>query len=167
MQCKHYFDSNKSGLGLDLKTKEEFNVSLRVFTLNITVTSAEDREVQRYRGLWHGVWKIWREEGLRGWYRGFAPGLIGTSHGAIQFTTYERLKLWHNAQTGATSQAVQLPAGFYLMYAAMSKALASGLTYPYQVVRARQMDYHREKRSAIQVIKAIAQNEGVRGFYKG
>lgn len=46
----------------------------------------------RYSGLFDGLKKLYCHEGLRGLYRGFIPGLWGTSHGAIQFMLYEEFK---------------------------------------------------------------------------
>lgn len=45
-----------------------------------------------YSGLCDGLRKLYRHEGFRGLYRGFAPGLWGTSHGAVQFMFYEEFK---------------------------------------------------------------------------
>ena len=47
---------------------------------------------KRYTGLRDGLYKLYQYEGLQGLYRGFIPGLWGTSHGAIQFMFYEELK---------------------------------------------------------------------------
>ena len=40
--------------------------------------------------------KIAREEGFKGLYKGFIPGIWGVSHGAIQFMAYEELKNTYN-----------------------------------------------------------------------
>lgn len=44
----------------------------------------------------HALAEIYRTEGIRGLYRGFVPGMLGVSHGAIQFMTYEEMKNAYN-----------------------------------------------------------------------
>ncbi len=46
----------------------------------------------RYKGLIDGLVNLYRYEGLRGCYKGYFPGLLGVSHGALQFMLYEELK---------------------------------------------------------------------------
>lgn len=49
-----------------------------------------------YRGMVHALAEIYKTEGIRGLYRGFVPGMLGVSHGAIQFMTYEEMKNAYN-----------------------------------------------------------------------
>lgn len=86
------------------------------------------------------------------------PGLFGVSHGAVQFAVYEHLKAQFNAWRGAVPEAklvgpamlqsISLALALlgqcllqrteeYLLTAALSKAAAVTVTYPYQVVRSR------------------------------
>lgn len=45
-----------------------------------------------------GIRQIFQTEGLRGFYSGLTPSLIGVSHGAVQFMFYEELKKWRIQQ---------------------------------------------------------------------
>lgn len=55
----------------------------------------------------------------------------------------------------------------YIVFAAFSKLIAAGLTYPYQVIRARLQDQHREYRGTWHCITQTWRYEGAGGFYKG
>lgn len=55
----------------------------------------------------------------------------------------------------------------YLTFAALSKLFAAGVTYPYQVVRARLQDQHRNYRGTWDCVDQTWRYEGTRGFYKG
>lgn len=47
----------------------------------------------RYTGFVDALVKVWREEGIRGYYKGLGPSLVlQTTHGAVQFAIYEELK---------------------------------------------------------------------------
>ena len=83
-------------------------------------------------------------EGLPGLYKGFAPSLFLVSHGAIQFTAYERLKkAVSDARKGTGENAGSVigagePTAFECAWLGVaSKLIASVATYPSQVVRSR------------------------------
>jgi solute carrier family 25 folate transporter 32 len=119
-----------------------------------------------YSNVFDGLWKLVRYEGVRGMYKGFVPGLLGVSHGAIQFMTYEELKklycnYYHIPITTKLSTAV------YLSMAAMSKVFAVVTTFPYQVIRARLQDQETKYTGILDTVTKTYRFEGVRGFYKG
>ena len=76
---------------------------------------------------------VWKEEGIRGLYRGLLPSFFGVSHGAVQFVVYEELN--KVVRTFSKKDSVE----FYqsLGTGALSKICATLSTYPYQVVKAR------------------------------
>lgn len=121
---------------------------------------------QKYKGLVDALKKIYVQEGLRGYYKGFLPGLFGVSHGAIQFMVYEELKNSYNQYKG-TAITTKLTTVEYLTFAAVSKLIAAGTTYPYQVVRARLQNQHYSYKGAMDCIRQTWIFEGWRGFYKG
>ncbi|XP_016089639.1 mitochondrial folate transporter/carrier-like [Sinocyclocheilus grahami] len=97
---------------------------------------------------------------------GFVPGLVGTSHAALQFMTYEGLKREQNKYKKMPSESLLSPLE-YITMAAISKIFAVAVTYPYQVVRARLQDQHNNYSGIVDVIQRTWSNEGIEGFYKG
>lgn len=121
----------------------------------------------RYRGLGDALVKIFQQEGVRGFYKGFIPGVFGVSHGVIQFVTYEEMKSMYNRYHNRSSENT-LKSHEYVAFAAASKMLAASFTYPYQVVRSRLQDQHTSYANCRDVILKIWRNEGkLRGLYKG
>lgn len=123
-------------------------------------------ESKRYSGTWDAFKKVYKHEGVHGLYRGFVPGLLGVSHGAIQLTVYEKMKrsylIKYDLPDDHTLGSIQ-----YLSFAAMSKLFAASLTYPVQVVRARLQDQHVSYEGFFDVIRKTWRYETHVGFYKG
>ncbi|KAI9741882.1 MAG: hypothetical protein M1834_000271 [Cirrosporium novae-zelandiae] len=134
-----------------------------------------------YHSMWDGGKQLYRAEGVRGFYRGLTPSLIGNSHGAFQFMAYERLKEWRarsrvhltHASDGKALTSVEvsqiLTNTDTLLISAVSKIFASSITYPYQVVRARLQIYDASTlyKGSLDVLGQVWRIEGMRGFYKG
>ncbi|XP_051792051.1 mitochondrial folate transporter/carrier isoform X1 [Erpetoichthys calabaricus] len=125
-----------------------------------------DQSKKQYRGMVDALVKIFRQEGIPGLYRGFLPGLLGTSHGALQFMAYEELKKKYNKHRSLPLDA-KLNSFEYITMAGFSKIFAVSATYPYQVVRARLQDQHNNYMGMVDVIRRTWRNEGIYGFYKG
>ncbi|XP_053966014.1 mitochondrial folate transporter/carrier [Anastrepha obliqua] len=119
-----------------------------------------------YRGMVDALAQIYRNEGIRGLYRGFIPGMFGVSHGALQFMTYEEMKNHYNTYRKLPIDT-KLATSEYLAFAAISKLIAAAATYPYQVIRARLQDHHLNYNGSWDCIKQTWRFEGPRGFYKG
>lgn len=124
------------------------------------------REKELYRGMVDTLIKIYKTNGIFGYYKGLVPGLFGVSHGAIQFMTYEELKNTYNQYKGVSITA-KLTTVEYLSFAAISKLVAVGTTYPYQVIRARLQNQHYSYKGMIDCVQQTWLFEGWRGFYKG
>lgn len=118
-----------------------------------------------YRSILHGLTSIVKTEGFLALYKGLVPGLVGTTHGAVQFVAYEELKYYLNKSKGLHAEA-KLDASEYMWISALSKAFAQFATYPYQVVRSRLQVSHGEA-SIITICKELWRIEGVGGIYKG
>lgn len=153
-----------------------------------------------YRGMFHALRTIVLEEGPLGLYRGLVPALFLVSHGMVQFAVYEELKVAMSRAYGPSGSksvssaqldsrtgqdrvsngftpewwAHSVPQSTALFAAgAASKAVATTVTYPYQVIKSRIQQRHagpeneHPYRGFLQTVRKIGANEGLRGFYRG
>lgn len=98
-------------------------------------------------------------------WRGMSANLMGLSHVAVQFPTYEFLKKQarERRDDGQPETALEL-----LVASGLAKICASLLTYPHEVLRSRMMD----SRAAVAptltgTISHIWKEEGFGGYYRG
>ncbi|XP_060084743.1 mitochondrial folate transporter/carrier-like [Ylistrum balloti] len=121
---------------------------------------------KNYKGMADALVRIFQMEGFRGLYRGFLPGVFGISQYAVQFMAYEEMKSRYNIYQGCNAD-YRLKSLEYIVFAALSKIIAASTTYPYQVIRSRLQDQHRDYGGILDIISQIFRYEGWRGFYKG
>ncbi|KAM3873499.1 solute carrier family 25 member 32-like [Diretmus argenteus] len=169
----------KEGRQTELSATEHLVSAAEAGILTLTITNpiwvtktrlvlqySADPTRKQYRGMFDALAKIYRYEGVAGLYRGYIPGLLGTSHGALQFMAYEELKRDYNKYKKMPSEEKLNPLE-YITIAALSKIFAVATTYPYQVVRARLQDQHNKYNGVVDVVRRTWRNEGAAGFYKG
>jgi solute carrier family 25 folate transporter 32 len=126
--------------------------------------------IKKYTGMIDALVTIVKEEGFLGLYKGVVPALFLTSHGAVQFSTYETLKSWSESHRQPKEQQ---PPWVSVVIGGVSKVVASTITYPYQVIKSRLqqraiLNQGPPKYSGmIDCIFKIWRNEGVFGFFKG
>ena len=106
-----------------------------------------------YRSILGSLKEIYQSQGLKGFYCGFLPGILGITHGGIQFALYEQLKvLAHSLRpaTGLMSARNEplntLNSTEIMLISSVSKLAASLVTYPYQVLRSRLQDVRGDTR---------------------
>ena len=138
-----------------------------IWVIKTRILSTSSSHTGAYNSMIDGARQIAKLDGVRGFYRGLVPSLIGVSHGALQFMVYEQLKIYKAKNTAGSQE--DLTTVDYLLLSGVAKVFAGCLTYPYQVVRTRlQMyDAHSTYRSANDVAVKVWKKEGLPGFYKG
>lgn len=130
-----------------------------------------------YPSMWTGLRSIHQTEGLRGYFHGLTPTLVGVSHGALYFVAYEKIKLWQRNSKARHGQSEEPSNLDTIIASTLSKVWAGTLTYPHQVIRARMQTYDPSSTSAtakeIQrlgvtgVLRKLWRKEGILGLYKG
>ena len=130
-----------------------------------------------YDSMWQGVKQVFRQEGMRGFYKGTTISLLGNSHGAVQFAVYEPMKnIWrkylarqHQHPVAGQNEG-KIGNTATLVISGFAKVTAGTATYPYQVIRSRLQTYHADERfgkGITGVAKKVWQEAGWRGFYRG
>ena len=149
------------------------------------VYHVEELELLRHKSTLGLMRHIARHEGVAALYRGLSASLLGVSHVAIQLPLYERLKAsaagrrreLEEAFASASEPIAQAAADvgplskFIRLWdvvaaSTISKLIASSITYPHEVVRARMQD-SRVPTNLLQTAKDIWRAERMRGFYQG
>jgi solute carrier family 25 folate transporter 32 len=151
----------------------------------------------KYSGIIDTLKTIVKEEGVLGLYKGIVPALLLTSHGAIQFASYEWLKSANirYIQSKQISKKKGLDNSNMLdnkdtiqdqhpivsmLIGGTSKIVASVVTYPYQVIKSRlqQRDevvemannkhqFKPKYKGFLDCFVKIWNFEGVPGFFRG
>lgn len=122
----------------------------------------------RYRGLRSGLQKLWEEEGLQGWTRGWSPTLCGFSYyGLTVYPGYEMFKRSFVGIAGEANDALyHVP--LVLAAGACSTAIACLGVCPAEVTRIRMVSNPSYSSSAVGVAKRIIKEEGFfKGLYEG
>lgn len=143
-----------------------------------------------YRSTIDAARKMYSSEGLSSFYSGLTPALLGLTHVAVQFPTYEFLKTTFTGQgMGQIQQGEKAHWTGILSASILSKILASSATYPHEVIRTRLQTQRRpvagenflvdmaapgakaasgpKYRGVVMTFRTILYEEGWRAFYAG
>ncbi|CAE7179517.1 unnamed protein product [Rhizoctonia solani] len=150
-----------------------------VRTLPSTTAPSKAPEPQGPRkklGFFATIRWILRTDGLAAFWRGIGPALILVINPILQYTVFEQLKNALVARRTAGLRAAKLK-GIptlssldYFLLGALSKLVATTLTYPYIVIKSRMQSGHahtREYKSSWDGLTKIVQREGIAGLYRG
>ncbi|ESP05616.1 hypothetical protein LOTGIDRAFT_208602 [Lottia gigantea] len=123
-----------------------------------------------YKGFAHGAVVIFRDEGIRGLYKGWAPSMLReSSYSSIRLGSYEPIKVL----LGATDPA-HTPLWKKICAGAISGTIGSSIATPTDLVKVRLQAQRVPKPgeslrypSMRAAFKEIFQKEGIRGLYVG
>ncbi|RKP40300.1 mitochondrial carrier domain-containing protein [Dimargaris cristalligena] len=113
--------------------------------------------------------QIVKQDGIGALWQGTLPALILVINPIIQYTVFERLKARLQRLGGGRALG---NLDFFLL-GAISKLVATAITYPYIVIKSRmqlrqsQSDESQRYHSVLDGLRKIIKYEGVEGLYKG
>lgn len=135
---------------------------------------------RRYRNSFDCTVQTFRQEGLRGLYRGLSASYLGVSESTLQWVLYEQMKAYlrrRSARIAAEGRALTtwdqtLDWGGRIGSAGLAKCFAAALTYPHEVVRTRlrqapEASGLKRYTGLVQCFKVVWVEEGMLGLYGG
>ncbi|KAH7266165.1 mitochondrial carrier domain-containing protein [Fusarium solani] len=148
-----------------------------------TPTSRPTLHDWHYRSTIDAARKMYTSEGIISFYSGLTPALLGLSHVAVQFPTYEYLKTKFTGHSmGESGEGEKANVVGILSASILSKIVASSATYPHEVIRTRLQTQRRplageevprtpaqppKYQGVIHTFQTILREEGWRAFYAG
>ncbi|CAG7939951.1 unnamed protein product [Penicillium salamii] len=132
------YASISAGACSTIVTNPIWVIKTRLMSQSLKQNSEGVRAPWQYSGTWDAARKMYQIEGIRSFYSGLTPALLGLTHVAIQFPLYEYLKMGftgygigEHPDTGS-SHWIGISVATFL-----SKVCASTVTYPHEVLRTR------------------------------
>ncbi|XP_017892530.1 calcium-binding mitochondrial carrier protein SCaMC-2 isoform X1 [Ceratina calcarata] len=138
-----------------------------IYPLEVLKTRFALRKTGEFSGLINATKKIYKQGGLKSFYKGYVPNLIGIiPYAGIDLAVYETLK---NRYLRTHDKNEQPPFWILLLCGTTSSTAGQVCSYPLALVRTRlQANVSPDKpNTMIGVFKDIIKNEGIRGLYRG
>lgn len=145
---------------------------LAIHPLDCVKTQIAATEETVFKGVTDVVTFMWRKEGVRAFYRGAVPSVIGIIPSmGVDLAIYDTLKTLY---TKHLLKSDAMPPALVLLSIGMAST-AAGYTVgqPFGVIRARLMvqgshaEYVQRYTGAMDVVRQTLREEGVRGMYRG
>ncbi|XP_050434984.1 calcium-binding mitochondrial carrier protein SCaMC-2-like [Adelges cooleyi] len=136
-----------------------------IYPLDVLKTRLAISKSNEHKGFVDCAKKMYHREGVRSFYRGFVPSLMGVLlYAGIDLAVYETIK---NKYSNGSKPNTLLT----LASGALSSSCAQLCAYPLMLVRtciqAPQLERVPDKRTMISVVKHILNKDGVPGLYRG
>jgi adenine nucleotide transporter 17 len=147
-------------------------------TSSTASSSTDNLKPIKKLGFIETIYSLLEKEGPAAFWRGIGPALVLVINPILQYTVFEQLK--NKLMAGRTrklraigsTSAAQLTDMDFFFLGALSKLVATSLTYPYIVVKSRFQAGHissnsGQYKSSFHALLTILHKEGLAGLYKG
>ncbi|CAN7993378.1 unnamed protein product [Ixodes hexagonus] len=138
-----------------------------IYPMEVLKTRLALRKTGQYKGIVDAAYKIYANEGLRSFYKGYLPNLLGIiPYAGIDLAIYETLKKLYLRRHDLTDDPGIL---VLLGCGTISSSCGQVASYPLALVRTRlqAQDSKKEGGSMMGLIKGIVRTEGFAGLYRG
>ncbi|XP_042194926.1 solute carrier family 25 member 36 [Callorhinchus milii] len=129
---------------------------------------------ERQLNAFECIQKVYRTDGIRGFYRGMSASYAGISETVIHFVIYESIKRKLVQSKSASNMdseedTVKDASDFLglMLAAATSKTCATTMAYPHEVIRTRLREEGTKYKSFFQTFSLVLNEEGFRSLYRG
>jgi len=145
-----------------------------IYPMEVMKTRLALRKTNEFTGIIDCAKQLYQTGGLRVFYRGYIPNLLGIlPYAGIDLAVYETLKQKYLSRYGANGDNVP-PAITLLACGTFSSCCGQVAAYPLALVRTKlqsqaglNLQLPKEQTHAIGLFKYILREEGVRGLYRG
>ncbi|KAL8557460.1 hypothetical protein ACS0TY_004764 [Phlomoides rotata] len=121
----------------------------------------------KYKSISSGFGVLFKEQGVRGFFRGWVPTLLGYSaQGACKFGFYEFFKKYYSDLAGA-EYAAKYKTLIYLAGSASAEVIADLALCPFEAVKVRVQTQPGFARGLGDGLPKFVRSEGALGLYKG
>ncbi|XP_046818433.1 solute carrier family 25 member 36-A [Vespa velutina] len=116
--------------------------------------------------------RIYRQSGVRGFYKGIMASYVGISETVIHFVIYEAVKAWLVATRTRVSSREDDRKTLrdfieFMAAGSFSKTVASTIAYPHEVARTRLREEGTKYQTFLQTLNTVYMEEGTKGLYRG
>ncbi|EGN93068.1 hypothetical protein SERLA73DRAFT_190233 [Serpula lacrymans var. lacrymans S7.3] len=138
---------------------------------------SQAKTVVKKLGFVETIRNILAKDGVGAFWRGIGPALVLVINPVLQYTIFEQLKnMLIRTRTekmraaGLVAAVAVLSDWDFFFLGALSKLVATSITYPYIVVKSRLQAGHAhalQYKSSLDGLLTILRDEGIQGLYKG
>ncbi|BFG04454.1 mitochondrial thiamine pyrophosphate carrier [Drosophila madeirensis] len=153
--------------GLTRSLVQPFDVIKIRFQMQVEPVGKHEH-MSKYRGLLHAFGNIYKEEGLRGIWRGHNSGqVLSISYAVVQFWSYERFRVIAHKMPFFDDRPLLL----YFLCGGLAGCLGTMVAQPFDVIRtqvvAADPSSKRSRMGSLRGLRFIAATEGLRGLTRG
>jgi adenine nucleotide transporter 17 len=129
------------------------------------------KDPNAYEGIWDGLVKCHKAEGIEGLWKGVGPNLALVSNPTIHFFVYERVRMIMSKV--AESRKSPISSLEFFCIGAFAKAVATVLTYPVQIAQSqlrndrKSADGKRKYKDSFDCLAKIRAQAGIGGWFRG